>query len=261
MTKSVSELQTSLLAAKVRYNELSRAVSCLDFREVAELRSLGVMLPIMTEEIERAREEQRKRAAACRFGGMMTSDSESIWMKDATGLMVSGPRMIHGIASTPTPSIHYREVDGERKEFTQVLLSRGANIKLPVPMWCAHCGDAAIGQFVFARKRADQIYVIGMVFENEASDYAWSKILSGEMRCLSVGSRNGRSQGVIDGRRFWDCWDLKEISICREGANPDAKFEIYNGVCRPRQATASRAARPSSVSSRSPVPYARKVIT
>lgn len=101
--------------------------------------------------------------------------------------------------------------------------------ELPVPLLWSHEGKRAapIGEVFHVRKRPTEIYIRADLFDNEAADYAWKLVESGDFRCLSVGG-GGRFhvQGVVDGITYYDQWELTEVSICRKGANPDCYFEI-----------------------------------
>ena len=170
---------------------------------------------------ERARKSAEPRKNAPRVGVSRESGIETIWLKNAVGGLPLTRRMIHGIASTSS-------VDAQN----HVLVSRGMMAKLPIPLLSQHAGHVSspIGVVTLVRKRDREIYVIGTIFEkNEAADYAWSMILDGSVRCLSVGARVQRVQGIVDGIKFIDRWSVNEISICRQGANGDCRFEIYEG--------------------------------
>lgn len=132
------------------------------------------------------------------------------------------PRLIAGIASTSTINGH-----------NDALLSRGCKIKMPIPVLSQHQGLAApIGEAVLVRKREREIFVICSILEgNEAADHCWDLIERGETLSFSgaADTEGLRLQGHVDGKRFFDEWRLKEISICRAGANPDCYFEIFRG--------------------------------
>ena len=131
----------------------------------------------------------------------------------------SSSRMIHGIATTPTISSN-----------GQSLLSEGMMVRLPVPVLFAHSKyGKGIGEVVYLRKSRSEIYVRAVINNNLAGDYAWSFIKSGEARCFSVAVQQNdyRLQAEVDDVKFFDRWTLKEVSVCREGANPDCHFEIF----------------------------------
>jgi hypothetical protein len=125
--------------------------------------------------------------------------------------------MIRGIASTPRVNSH-----------GYALLSRGMRARFPVPLLSQHKGAATpIGEVVLIRKRAEDIFVHAIVGESEAADYAWDLIERGETRAFSGAAASGAGvQGVVDDKTFYDEWRLKEVSVCRTGANADCVFEI-----------------------------------
>jgi hypothetical protein len=76
-----------------------------------------------------------------------------------------------------------------------------------------------------------EIYVICALHDNNlASDYAWSLVEQGELRAFSVAHVKGSSTiaGSVMGTKFYGSWQLAEISLCRTGANPDARAEIFS---------------------------------
>ena len=135
---------------------------------------------------------------------------ETIWYP----AKLRSPRMVHGVASTPT-------ID----QNSQVFISKGCRIKMPVPVRSSH-KFGNIGEVVFARISDREVYVQATLYHNEAADYAWSLVNSGELGGFSVGSEDARLQAVVDGVKFYDVWRLTEVSICRRGANPDCIIEV-----------------------------------
>jgi hypothetical protein len=125
-------------------------------------------------------------------------------------------RMIHGIASTPA-------VISNRVSRS----SRGCRVRFPLPLFCAHTnvGDP-IGDVVSVRLSEREIYAKAEIFHNAAGNYAWKLIKNGEIRCFSAGSADNKVQSLVDGIKFISSWRMRELSICRKGANPDARFEI-----------------------------------
>lgn len=101
-------------------------------------------------------------------------------------------------------------------------------VKMPVPLLFAHKGiEVPIGDVFMVSKSEHQVYVRALIFEdNAAADHAWLLIEAGEVRALSVSRTDQHLQGIVDGISFYDRWRLKEVSICRRGANPQAYFEI-----------------------------------
>lgn len=146
---------------------------------------------------------------------------ETLWIQR------SGSRMIEGIASTPTISNQTS------------LSSMGCNIRFPIPLLSEHGRLAGskglptrpeklrIGEIVWISKSRESIRIRAVLDDNsEPADYAWKLILNGETRCLSVLAKNGHTAAIVDGAKFYDTWELGEVSVCRRGANPDCKFRI-----------------------------------
>ena len=150
------------------------------------------------------------------FRNERVNGTETVWLEGRTGR-----RMICGIASTPTINAHKYSLSSE-----------GCVARLPIPVLSQHEGDGKpIGEVVRLRKSRRHVYVEAIIFEgNVAADHAWRLIEAGELRALSGAMSNDprthRLQGIADGVSFYDQWMLKEVSICREGANPDCRFEI-----------------------------------
>jgi hypothetical protein len=151
---------------------------------------------------------------ARKFGHWHSGDMQCIWIEGA-----KSERMIDGIASTPTVNSHKYS-----------LASAGCHIRLPVPLLSSHKGHSTpIGEVVHVRKCPLQIYVRAIVHHGPAGDYAWEMIESGELRAFSGAAvqESWKLDGIVDGVSFYKNWTLREVSICREGANPDCWFDIY----------------------------------
>jgi hypothetical protein len=144
--------------------------------------------------------------------------------------------MIHGIASTPSINSH-----------KYALLSRGCRAKLPVPVLSAHSPHGKVGQVIFLRKSATQIYVRCTIYENEAGDYAWRLIERGELSAFSGAAdfATAHLQAEIEGVKFYDSWRLQEVSMS-EGGEP--RLLVRN--LRRRHAMKRKAKKAASVWSR-----------
>lgn len=135
-------------------------------------------------------------------------------------LNVVGRRRIHGIATTPTITANKTRSS-----------SRGCHVKMPVPLLFGHeeynGRMLPIGEVYLVQKCDHRVYVRAVLFDDSAAaDHAWGLIERGDVRALSVGRKDQQVGGVVDGIKFIDRWTLKEVSICRRAANPDAYFEI-----------------------------------
>jgi len=154
------------------------------------------------------------------YGHSYEDGVETIWK-----IAAPKSRIIEGIASTPTVNSHGYS-----------LSSKGCLIRLPAPLLFSHGfinderkqasrdhSEMKIGEIFYARKSTSQIFIKAHVFHNEAGDYAWKLIESGEARCFS-GAAAGKSlrlSGVVAHHRFFAQWELSEVSVCPQGANPD----------------------------------------
>jgi len=136
--------------------------------------------------------------------------------------MPASDRLIHGVASSSAINEHKYS-----------LIAGGMTATLPVPILSNHTGrECPIGEVFYVRRSGTKVYVRAALFDNDAADYAWSLIQCGDLRCFSgAAARDGlKIQGVVDGKTFYDEWRLREVSICRKGANPDSIFEIWDGA-------------------------------
>jgi hypothetical protein len=125
----------------------------------------------------------------------------------------TGPRMIRGIASTPT-------VDSYNGSLTPT----GCQLKFPIPLKSSHC-EGQIGDVVRVQIEPKQVVIHGLIWTTAAADFAWDLVRQGEVRCLSVGTVSLRKT-VVEELTFIERWLLAEVSICRRGANPDCSFEV-----------------------------------
>ncbi|MCZ4091684.1 hypothetical protein [Sinorhizobium psoraleae] len=148
------------------------------------------------------------------FSGSYENGVQTIWIKNATGA-----RMIEGVASTPRPS-----VSGIGNPLA--LSSRGAMAQLPIPLMFAHAKGEAIGEVVLLRKSAEHIFVKAVIWQTEACDHAWRLIEAGEARAFSVLSGDQVFGATVDGYTHVKSWRIREVSVCRQGANPDCTFSI-----------------------------------
>jgi hypothetical protein len=125
-------------------------------------------------------------------------------------------RRIHGVASTPTVTSHKVS-----------RLSEGCRAFFPIPLLSAHSKRGGrIGEVVHVRTRVGEVYIQASIDDTAAGKFAWDMIERGELRCLSVGATNERIQAEVEGVTFVERWTLKEVSVCRRGANADARLEV-----------------------------------
>ena len=132
----------------------------------------------------------------------------------ATGLR------IHGLATKPTVTDNNQATTSAKMQAT-----------LPVPLLSEHAdqGSRPIGEVHHLRKSPSSIYMRARLFDDHiGARYAEELIRKGEVQCLSIAHTPGSNLlAVVDGKKFWGDWTLKEISICRDGANEGCRFEIY----------------------------------
>lgn len=123
---------------------------------------------------------------------------------------------IHGLASSSTINSH-----------GYALIAHGMEANLPVPLLSSHKGHSSpIGECYYISKSDTRVYVRAALHDNEVGRHAWDLIRKGELRCFSGAGSKLHTQGIVDGKTFYDAWTLSEVSICRQGANPDSVFEI-----------------------------------
>jgi hypothetical protein len=172
---------------------------------------------------ERARaEHERQRAERAKHYGLLVrpvryerSGGHDYWR---TGHRTK--RMVHGIASSPTvtSNAHSRS-------------SAGCRIDFPIPLLVSHEAFGSVGEVIHLRRSPKEIYVICALHDdNLAADYAWSLIEQGVLKSFSVASVAGSSHvsGAVFGVRFYNQWQLAEVSLCKQGANPDCRAEIFS---------------------------------
>jgi hypothetical protein len=216
-----------------RMEEISRSVAELREREFEAEQAAMRREELERKEQERRAELEREQARARaererqraeragHFGLTIRSvhyerrGDHDIWRTDH-----KTKRMVHGICSTPTITTNNHSRS-----------SVGCKIDFPIPLLCAHEPHGSIGEIVLLRRSPREIYVIAAFHDdNLAADYAWSLVEQGELPAFSVASVQGSSTvaGSVLGTKFYSSWQLAEVSLCRSGANPDARAEIFS---------------------------------
>lgn len=94
---------------------------------------------------------------------------------------------------------------------------------LPLPLLWEH--DKQIGEVVWMRRAPGAVFCRALVWEDKT--FPWACIQAGEVRSLSVGPQALQPAEEIDGALVFHAWKLTEVSVCREGANPEAQFYIW----------------------------------
>jgi hypothetical protein len=66
--------------------------------------------------------------------------------------------------------------------------------------------------------------------EYEKVCHELGRVEQGELKMFSVASVQGSSTvaGSVLGTKFYRSWQLAEVSLCRRGANPDCRAEIFS---------------------------------
>jgi hypothetical protein len=165
-------------------------------------------------------------------------NKDGVWFHFEDGAVYNwvhrtGSRMIEGIASTGTVSKN-----------NQSLNPKGCVVRVPIPLLFRHgfkhasrevvttkLEDARIGEVFMVRKSKEHVMVRALLDNTLAGAAAWELIESGRARCFSVSVKPGTAvmKGVIDGTRYYDQWEMDEVSVCFGGANPDCHFSIVEG--------------------------------
>jgi HK97 family phage major capsid protein/HK97 family phage prohead protease len=127
-------------------------------------------------------------------------------------------RIIEGIASTPST---------DRME--DVVESKGAKFRLPLPFLMGHNSDDSIGHVIAATVTNDGIRIKAQIAKDPLLpelDKAWAKIKKGLVRGLSIGFNALEDPEPIKGtfgRRF-KSWEWLELSAVVIPANQDASI-------------------------------------
>jgi hypothetical protein len=176
----------------------------------------------------RQRRQQRDKdldaawAARCKERGLQPYPRPQIRHTRADGVETltivgrAGPRMVYGCASTDTITSHQVSKD-----------PAGCRIQLPIPLKVRHKAGA-VGQVVHVRKSPDSLFIRAILDNNRAADHAWDLIQSGEYRAFSVATDNSSDLiAEVDGVQYVRRWTLTEVSLVRQGANPDTWCRIW----------------------------------
>jgi HK97 family phage prohead protease len=131
-------------------------------------------------------------------------------------------RVISGIATTPTPD---RAGD--------VVVPKGAEYTLPIPLLWQHDSSQPIGFVTDAKVTANGIEIIAQIAKDVSNeiDQAWTLIKSGLVRGLSIGFRAldteqiPNSWGVI-----FNKWEWLELSAVTIPANAEASIQTVKSI-------------------------------
>jgi hypothetical protein len=209
------------MAEVSRWADEQRAREWEDHRRATQQEALDRKAAERRAELERERD--RARAERARHYGLLVRPvryerrgGHDFWRTEHRAR-----RMVHGIATTPTITTNNHSRS-----------SAGCRVDFPIPLLVSHEAHGSVGEVVMLRRSPREIYVIAALHDdNLAADYAWSLVEQGELKAFSVASAPGshhKISGAVLGTLFYSEWTLGEISLCRTGANPDARAEIFS---------------------------------
>jgi hypothetical protein len=173
--------------------------------------------------LARAREEAvRRREERAKHYGLKIGrvhfeqrGDHSIWRTDH-----KTRRMVHGLASTSTINSHKYSLDAS-----------GCRIDFPIPLLVSHEKFGSVGEIVLARRSPREVYIVaGLHDGNPAADYTWDLIQQCELKAFSGAAEPGSltAVGSVLDVKFYGEWTLSEVSLCKQGANPDCLVEIFS---------------------------------
>lgn len=133
-------------------------------------------------------------------------------------------RIIVGTCTSGSVNSHHQRV-----------VPDGLRWNVPMPLFFKHSTMIRRGEVLKIWRELDKIK-----FEARVDDLAiWAGIESGEYRAASIKLADTRSDVDGAGALVVNQGEIVEVSICREGANPDAVFSMkrkdpvfYSGVSK-----------------------------
>jgi hypothetical protein len=167
------------------------------------------------EAVRRREERAKKYGSKIRQVHCEQRDDHSIWRTDH-----KTKRMVHGLASTSTINNHKYSLDASK-----------CRIGFPIPLLASHEKFGSVGEIVLARRSPREVYVIAALHDdNAAADCTWELIRQGELKAFSGAAEPGSlaAVGSVLDVKFYGEWTLSEVSLCRQGANPDCLAEIFS---------------------------------
>jgi hypothetical protein len=122
----------------------------------------------------------------------------------------------------------------------------GCELSLP-PIWFAHEDGKGsvnrlmsrthrIGETISLMKTPLGLFIEASIDETPGGRFAWELMCRGQAKALSINAAALEIASLVDSIRFVSHWRLNEVSVCRCGADPAAKFHIIrdeNGVVWP----------------------------
>jgi HK97 family phage prohead protease len=146
---------------------------------------------------------------------------------------------VEGIATTPTPD-----------RMGDIVESRGAVYKLPIPLLWQHRSSEPVGEVFAARATDDGIPVRARVFKAEAFTSttirerlleAWESVKSGLVKGFSIGFNPLESAQIENtwSYRFLS-WEWLELSLVTIPANSEATIQTVKSIDRDLLAASGR---------------------
>jgi hypothetical protein len=148
--------------------------------------------------------------------------------QELSSVFPGGERVICGVASSDAINAHDYAVSPS-----------GMAAVLPIPLRCGHdLQGGGVGKVYLFRRNASIVYFEAALSDGFAADYAWEKILDATFQSVSLGwegrGHEMKVAAVVDGKTFYEAWLAGELSLCRQGANPDASLFILTESRRDR---------------------------
>jgi hypothetical protein len=114
---------------------------------------------------------------------------------------------------------------GRKNANGNAFVAAGLTITLPTPVLANHDWLKPIGRIIHLESYGDQVHFTAEIANTGAlawAETAWDAILDKSAACVSIGPRNLTSYEPADATLYH--WCIDEISVCRSGADPDARI-------------------------------------
>jgi hypothetical protein len=125
----------------------------------------------------------------------------------------AGHRIIEGIASSKKADVDGHFFDPLRARF-----------ELPLPLLWAHDWEQPVGRVIGVKATPDYLFFKARVIDGGLpwAQEIWSDLVSGRVQAVSV-----------LGQGNFHRWNLLEISLCEQGADPDAFVDVVKSLLPP----------------------------
>lgn len=134
---------------------------------------------------------------------------------------------IEGIASTISPD-----------RVNDVVVPKGAQFKLPLPLLYQHDHNKPVGEVFEATVTDKGINIKARIFKMEGTTElanrlrdAWFSVKSGLVRGLSIGFGPLKYSPLPSGGLKFDTWDWRELSLVAIPANAEATITTVKSIC------------------------------